>query len=86
MIAQSARPSKATAAAAESTLTADEYSVVSVHDYSCVAEGQPFVCSSWLDGDLVRALRSDVRSLLDASQPSQVQLSLTRQARTIHGL
>ena len=35
-------------------------------DYSVVAQGQPFVAPSWLDDELLQALRADLRSLLDA--------------------
>ena len=33
------------------------------YDYSCVARGQVFVANSWLSGELLQALRSDLRRL-----------------------
>ena len=33
------------------------------HDYHCVANGQVFVATSWLDADLLTALRNDLESL-----------------------
>ena len=38
---------------------------VHAHDYSCVARGQVFVAQSWLSDELLKALRADVRHLLD---------------------
>ena len=36
---------------------------VHAHDYSCIARGQVFVAPSWLPGELLRALQSDVAAL-----------------------
>ena len=36
---------------------------VHAHDYSCIARGQVFVAPSWLPGELLHALQSDVASL-----------------------
>ena len=41
-------------------------------DYSVVAQGQPFVGPSWLDDELLQALRADLRSLLDAESVPDV--------------
>ena len=41
-------------------------------DYSVVAQGQPFVAPSWLDDELLQALRADLRSLLDAESVPDV--------------
>ena len=36
---------------------------VHAHDYSCIARGQVFVAPSWLPGELLHALQSDVAAL-----------------------
>ena len=41
-------------------------------DYSVVAQGQAFVAPSWLDDELLQALRADLRSLLDAESVPDV--------------
>ena len=41
-------------------------------DYSFVAQGQAFVAPSWLDDELLQALRADLRSLLDAESVPDV--------------
>jgi len=41
---------------------------VQAYDYSCIANGQPFVAPGWLSYELLQALRADARSLLDAGK------------------
>lgn len=61
---------------------------VRAHDYSCIARGQVFVAPSWLDDELLRALRADARALLcegsipDMDEPIGKRLKLELYTRS----
>ena len=52
-----------TAAALTPTRMAEALERVRAHDYSCIANGQVFVATSWLPAELLRALQADVSAL-----------------------
>ena len=70
---------------AQEASTAELEACVYAHDYSCIANGRPFVAPNWLSDDLLTALRADARALRDAGSfvdaneklGKRVKLSLT---------